>query len=250
MANSNPKCVTGNADAAACEEAWRALTSYDLGSARASLLPIDDAVAASLPEPAARARIEARLLNALKTTGSAVAKEFISSKLAIIGTRAAVRALAALLGEPGLATAARNALERIPGAAPSAALRKALPKSEGSARLGIIQSLAVRRDGASVGLLAALLRTPDPQLAGAAAAALGEIGTARAGRKLRDFFGQASDSLRREVADAMLVCAERLDQSGRRAEAEALLRPLVGSGLPEHITRAAEQGLRHPVRTS
>lgn len=250
MAKSNPPTVTGDADAVASEEAFRALPGYDTGISRATLLPIDDAVIASLQQPAAPARLEARLLTALKTTGSAVAKEYICSQLAIIGSKDAVPALAALLDEPVLATAARNALERIPGAAPSAALRKALPKSQGNARLGIIQPLAVRRVASSVGLLAALLQNPDPQLAGAAAAALGEIGTSRAGRTLREFFASAPDSLKREMADAMLICAERLDESGHSAEAEALLQPLAGSGLPEHITRAAAQGLHRPVRPS
>ena len=243
MAKSNPPSVTGDADAVACEEAFRALPGYDAGNSRATLLPIDAAAIASLQQPAARAQLEARLLTSLNTTGSAVAKEYICSQLAIIGSKDAVPALAALLDEPVLATAARNALERIPGAAPSAALRKALPKSQGSSRLGIVQSLAARRDASSVGLLGTLLRNPDLQLAGAAAAALGEIGTSRAGRTLRESFGAASASLKREMADAMLVCAERLDESGHRAEAEALLRPLVGSGLPEHIARAASQGL-------
>ncbi len=249
MANSNPPSVLRDAEAVACEEAFRALPGYDTGSPRATVLPIDDAVAASLNEPSARTHMEARLLTVLKETGSAVAKEYICSKLAIVGTKAAVPALAALLGEPGLATAARNALERIPGTAPSSALRKVLPRLTGSTRLGVIQSLGVRRDAASARLLAAFLENPDPQLAGAAAAALGEIGSARAARALRGFFSKAPATLKPEVANAMLVCADRLVEQGLSAETEQILRPLTDPGSSTQVVQAAARALsRLPKR--
>ena len=45
---------------------------------------------------------------------------------------------------------ARYALERIPAAAAAAALRDALPKLTGTLKVGVIGSLGVRRDAASV----------------------------------------------------------------------------------------------------
>ena len=244
MPDTKPLAAAAHVDASACNEAFRALLTYDSGSPRSLLLPIDDAVAASSNEPAARARLEARLLEALQKAGSTVAKEYVCSQLASIGAKAAVPALARLLLEPQLVTAARNALERIPGEAPVAALRKALPQARGDSRLGIVQSLGVRRDAASLRLLSEFLQQPEFELACAAAAALGEIGSARAGWFLAENFARATASLRQAMADSLLVCAERAEQEGRRADAQALLKLLAGTALPSHVRQAAERGRR------
>jgi hypothetical protein len=250
MLNTASEDAQAKPPPSACAGAFAALKTYDSGSPRGSLLPIDEAVRTSLHDVAAHASLEAQLVGALQAAGSVVAREYVCSKLALIGTDSAVAALAALLSNPQLATAARNALEAIPGNAAAKALRKALSKVEGVLKTGVIQSLAARRDTAAVGELESLLRSPDAQLAGAAAAALAEIGSSRAGRALRNFFSNSPEALRGRAADAVLVCAERLSQQGRKADAESLLKLLLVPGQPAYVRQSAERSLRRFSRAS
>jgi len=69
---------------------------------------------ASLDDTAAQKELEKRLLVVLKRSGSPVAREYICSKLTLIGSDRSVSALAPLLNTPEFATAARNALETHP----------------------------------------------------------------------------------------------------------------------------------------
>jgi HEAT repeat protein len=100
-------------------------------------------------------------------------------KLSMIGTAASVPALAPLLTDPDESHMARFALERIPAPAAADALRQALGNVRGDLVIGMISSLANRRDTASVKPLAALL-AGDAKIAAAAASALGRIATAEA----------------------------------------------------------------------
>ncbi|MCX7885713.1 MAG: HEAT repeat domain-containing protein [Verrucomicrobiae bacterium] len=115
---------------------------------------------------------EAELLAILKSeTASRFEKSDACRQLAIIGTKAAVPTLAALLTNEELSHMARYALEPIKDPTVDAALRDALTKTSGNIRAGIIHSLGLRRDTKAVPLLIPLL--PDP----VAALALARIGT-------------------------------------------------------------------------
>src|SRR5215831_19069620 len=94
--------------------AFEALKTYDAGSGRATLCPIDDEVRRVLADASGREKIERRLILALQAKPSAAASEYICSQLALIGTGLSVPALADLLPDAVLSTAARNALEKIP----------------------------------------------------------------------------------------------------------------------------------------
>ncbi len=60
---------------------------------------------------------------------------------------------------------ARYALERIPAPEAAQAMRDALPQLSGKLKVGVIGSLGVRQDAASVPALAALLGDADPAVA-------------------------------------------------------------------------------------
>jgi HEAT repeat protein len=228
---------------ATLDAAFSALRSYDQGSSRAALLPIDEAVVAALPDPADRLTLETRLLAALSAGGSSVALEYLCAKLTLIGSALAVPALAALLDQPALTTAARNALEAAPHPEATAALRAQLPKLAGLPLLGVVQSLGIRRAAAAVPALAALLASPSPEVSRAAAAALGEIGTPAAAAALRDFSARAPAVVAPALADALLVCAERLLAAGARAAAQSLYQLLATAAQPVHVRLAATRGL-------
>src|SRR5512133_2173660 len=239
MAESNAPSNTVSAAAQALD----ALKTYDQGSSRASLLPIDELLIAALKDPKKRADLEPQLIRVLESGCSPMAREYLCAKLALLGAAAALPALAELVADPLLSTAARNALQAIPGNASTKALRSSLAKAQGAPKVGIINSLGVRRDPAAVGVLNDCLRERDEQVLAAAAAALGEIRTVRAGRALRDQFLKAEGAFRCKLADPMLICAARLSAQGRKTEAGSLLKLLGSPGLPAFIRQAADRAL-------
>jgi HEAT repeat protein len=230
-------------DRAALDQAFEALQAYDSGSSRAALLPIDVAVAAALGNTAERIQVERRLLAALQAKPSVVAREYLCRKLVLVGSAASVPALADLLADPDLAHVACIALEALPGPEAAQALRDRLPRLRGLHQAGAIASLGRRRDRASRPALARLLEEPDLAIAGAAAAALGNLGTPDAARTLRRFLPKSPEGARAAVADACLACAERLRTAGASAAARALYQALRSSPQPSQVQEAARRGL-------
>jgi HEAT repeat protein len=248
------KSTPTTVSAAALDTAFDALRTYASGSSRGALVPIDDAVVASLDDEAARKALEKRLIASLKNGGSPVAVEYLCSKLAMMGSDASVKTLATLLDRQDFATAARKTLEAIPGRQATKALRDSLSKAGGLQKVGVINSLGARRDADSVRALVALLQERDFEIAGAAAAALGDIATARAAEALSAFLSKPpaysgvaatrfyATGVRAKAADALLQCAERRLAAGARGEAENIYRLLNTPTHPAHVRSAAALG--------
>jgi len=226
----------------ALDNAFDALKTYDWGSDRAVLKPIDDAVVATHGNAAARKELEKRLAAVLSTDVSRAAKDFVCRKLSIIGTADSVPALAPLLLDEKLSHMARYALERMPCEEAVAAMREALPKAKGLVKVGIINSLGVRRDAQSTAALIKLLGDGDKQVVASAAAALGSIATPEAAKALQQFQKKAPEGLEIAAADACLICAERLLDAGKKLEAMAIYKQLSTSTI-KHVRVAAMRGL-------
>lgn len=226
---------------AALDQAFAALAKYDRGSGRETLKPIDDAVNASAGDAELRGDLERRLVAALRSPASVVAKEYACGKLALIGGAAAVAALAELLPHAELAHPATNALQQMTSAEAAAALRDNLPKLRGLPLVGVLVAVGARRDLAGVAKLTELLADPDPLVVSAAGAALGEIASAAAARGLIEFLPKAPAALHLVLGDACLVCAERLKTAGDTATARAVIEALPATKVPEHIQAAARR---------
>ena len=118
----------------------------------------------------------ARLVAILKDPNASVyAKAKACQRLAVVGDKTAVPALAALLADSQLSHYARFALEPIPDPTVDEALRAALGKTKGKLLVGIINSLANRKDSRAIGALAGLRHDSDPEVSRAAEAALARI---------------------------------------------------------------------------
>ncbi len=136
-------------------------------------------------------------------------------RLAVYGSEKAVPELAKLLTDPELASWTRIALEAIPGTTSDQALRTACDSLQGNLLIGAINSLGVRRDTGSVKTIAAQLKSTSPEVAQAAAFALGKIGDQAATTALRAaLMSASSDSVRSAVAEGCVLCAERLAAAG------------------------------------
>jgi len=229
------------------EQSFELLKAYKPGDDSTVLIPIEGAVMAVHGNVANRAALERRLAATLTPAYSYVARSFVCRQLALIGTPASVRALAPLVLEEELSVHARNALERIPGTESEKALRDALGQAKGRTRIGVINSVAARRDAASTPALIKILGE-DPESAAAAAKALGEIGTSEAAKALAAARGKGPAPVQQALVDGTMICAERLVAAGQRSQAIALLEGLTEASQPEHVRMAAKKTLSAVTR--
>jgi hypothetical protein len=118
----------------------------------------------------------ARLTALLQDSGASVyARAKACQRLAVVGDKSAVPALAALLGSPELSLYARTALETLPDRSADDALRAALAKVQGKLLAGVINSIGKRRDANAIRALEKLRHDDDAGVAGSANAALARI---------------------------------------------------------------------------
>jgi len=186
---------------------------------------------------------EQELIAILQSSAGAVEKCAACQQLRIYGTVQSVPALASLLGEQRVGHAARYALEGIPGPEAGAALRKALTKTSGLTKAGLIDSLGWRRDAESVPLLVPLISDADAAIAKATASALGRIGGEKAVAALLAARKNSNPEVRLAVAEALLSCAENRLSAGDDSGAEAIYGALFGADVPPGIRTAAWRGL-------
>ncbi|HAK95392.1 MAG TPA: hypothetical protein DCM87_10400 [Planctomycetes bacterium] len=245
MMQKTVECLADAAPAASpLDGAFAALAAYEWGTDANAVRPIEDAIAAAFGNPQLRAELETRL-GAVVKSGAPPAGLLLACKhLSRVGGAGCVPALAAVLAGGGeAAPAARYALERITAPEAGQALRAELARTPPAGRIGIINSLGVRREPESVPALAACLGGDAPEVAAAAAAALGDIGGEEAAKALGAARAKAAGDLRLAIADALLACAERLLAEGKPADARALYESLDSAGQPAHVAEAVRRGI-------
>ncbi|NLS96074.1 MAG: hypothetical protein GXX96_28380 [Planctomycetaceae bacterium] len=161
-------------------------------------------------------------------------------RLAIFGTKYAVPALAPILEDPKWAHYARYSLEPLPDPSVDEAFRAALGKLQGNLLVGVINSIRVRQDPEAVEALAKLLDRDDDIVA-AATAALGKIATKEAVAILSEQLAKTQGTLKIQVADACLACADQLLAGGDKAAALDLLDTVRKADVPLFVVEAATQ---------
>lgn len=143
---------------------------------------------------------------------------------------------------------ARYALERIPGEAADKALLDALPKADGKAKIGIVNSLGERGTKAAAGEIAKLVDNSDRLLAGAAISALGKIGGPDALKGLDKALASAPDNQKMLVYDAYLRIADKMAAAGDKAGANKIYVSLNKEGVPSLVRSAAMKGIAGSAR--
>lgn len=160
-----------------------------------------------------------------------------------LGAKEAVPALSALLGDEHLSVYARYGLEPIADPSVDDALRAALSKLKGVRLIGVINSIGKRRDAKAGPALARMMYGADVEVARAAAAALGSIGGVASVKELQAALAKTTGVTRMAVADASLVCAERLLADGKRDQALAFYASLSAPNVPKPVRLAAMNGI-------
>lgn len=231
------------------EQSFELLKEFKVGTDSTGLIPIEKAVVEVNGNEPARAALEKRLVAFLGGSAPSVTRAFVCRQLVLIASTASVTAVAPLVLDEELSVHARNVLEHIPGPESEKALRDALGQAKGRTRIGVINSVAARRDAASTPVLIRILGE-DPASAAAAAKALGEIGTPEAAKALAAARGKGPAPVQLAVADGILIGAERLVAAGQRGQAITLLEGLTEASQPEHVRVAARKMLSAVTRKS
>jgi HEAT repeat protein len=192
-------------------------------------------------DDAASAEKRGKLIGILKSDAAPAEKAITCKELAIYGNKEAVPALAPLLADPKLTSWARIALEAIPGPEADAALRTALDQVKDRILVGVINSIAVRRDTKAVPGLVAKLKDANPDVASAAAEALGHIGGDDAAKALTESLSGA-EALRSSAAYGCILCAENYLEQGKAPAATRLYESVRKSSAPRQRILEATRG--------
>ncbi|MCK5173306.1 MAG: HEAT repeat domain-containing protein, partial [Planctomycetes bacterium] len=188
-------------------------------------------------------RSEAELIAVLKSDAGWLEKQAACRELRRVGTSKSVGALASLLNDDELSHMARYALETMNYPQVDVALRKALAKTTGMPKIGVIISIGVRRDTLAVGKLTDLLNGPNPEIARAAAGALGRIATRKAAQALADARTVTSGQVRVAVNEGLLAASEQLVHGGDRDMTVGFYKELLASDEPLYVRMGAFRGL-------
>ncbi len=208
----------------------------------AILLASAVALFAQNPTPLLTKNVD-ELIAVIKSDAQQKEKADACRQLAVIGTKAAVPALAALLPDERLSHMARFALEPIPDPSVDAALRDALGKLQGRLLAGVIGSLGVRRDTQAIAPLSRLLQDADPDVAQAAARALGKIGAPAAAKALEGALATVPTANQLAFCEGLFRCAEALAADGQRDQATGIYDRLrTVQGAPHQVRAGALRG--------
>jgi len=185
----------------------------------------------------------ARLVAILKSNESSDFDKAVACKrLAVVGTADAVPILAQMLLDAKFSHYARYALEPIPTPVVDDALREALLQADGGVRLGILNSIGVRRDTKAVPLVTSLLDHNHPAVVDAAASALGRIANVESTEILMKALQSEKASTRRAVGDALLICGEILKREGNTDLAIKVFDAVRSADVSKPIRLAAIRG--------
>jgi len=218
------------------------IKTYDFNQSRADLVKISDMIRDASGKPEMKA-MEKQLDDFLKSDASYAAKDFVCRELGVAGTEASVSALVSMLTDEKVSDIARYALERIQGPVVDDALRNALSKAKGNAKVGIINTLGVRGDKKAVDALAKLTGDSNETVAVAAVAALGRIDDKGATDAIAKVKEKATGAVKAVALDAYLCCADRLAAKGQKDAAGAIYKQLYAAGEPMSVRVAAARGM-------
>ena len=198
-------------------------------------------VAARAQQPLPAEGNESQLLVILNSDAELFAKAKACQRLAIIGTPKSVPVVSQLLADPVLSHYARFALEANPSPEVDKAFRAALSELKGRQLVGVINSIATRKDTQSVDALLPLAAGDNLEIAASAISALGVLATPESISAVKQALAQ-KPSLRVTAADACLTAADRLLIDEKNEAALLLLTTLRKVELPKHINVASRLG--------
>ena len=215
-------------------------SAYEYGESREALSEIDEIVKSAVGSPEICKQVEAQFIDFLESNATLASKQFICRKLAVMGTRASVPALSKMLNAGETFDMALYALEKIPSDRVDKILFKSMQEARGKRRIGLMNTLGIRRYSPAVGTLANDALDEDREKAAAAVRALSRIGTDEAAGALRAVYQQTTGPIRNEAMNGYLRCADRMAETGAVDKARSMYRDFL---IPDAIRSAALAGM-------
>jgi len=197
---------------------------------------------ASAPAADTNAEKTRKLIEVLQSNAAFYDKARACQQLGEFGTKEAVPALAALLGDGHLCAYARGGLEGIPDPSAAEALRNAAARLTGDRLAGVVESLGVLRDTNAVDLLHKLADDPASGVSPQTILALGRIANEASIRILREYLAQAAEGTRTNAAAACLMAAQEQQADGHADTAAALCDAVRNANVPVVYQAAAIRG--------
>jgi len=220
------------------------VVKYDYGQSRENLTYLADFIRKAYPHVKLRKEVEQKLVGALMNNNTTfAAKQFICRQLRLIGSDISVPVLANMLIDDKTSDIARYALEPIEGALVSQTLLDAVDKTSGKTKTGIINSIGVRADLKAVDKLSGLVNNSDKMIASAAITALGNIGSVKASGVLAKAAKKVDASLKDQVLDAYLKCADKMAATNKQRAAIKIYKNIYGGDYSTPIRTAALRGM-------
>lgn len=217
-------------------DSYQAIATREFGTAAEQMTAIEKEISNARPEQ--YGPIEAKLMAVLETPGATMpGKQFACQMLRIVGSARCVPAVGKLLSDPQLSHVARQVLLGMAGPAVEKTLRDALGKTEGSVRIGIINTIGDRRDRSSLAGLAVFLGGNDEATAHAALNAIGKIGGTKAADLLEG--AKVAGPLKAAWAQAVLECAASVAATGQPERAEKTCRAVLEGDAPVAVRAGA-----------
>ena len=220
-----------------------ALKSYEYGRSRKPAFDLELLLQGAQINAELAESIEAQMIDFLRGDGTLAGKQQVCRILREHGTEQSSAALSELLSDPQTADMARFALQAIPGERVDRVLIEAIGKADKSEKIGLIGTVAARKQSSALETLAQLMKRDDQDVARAAIAAVGRIGTQKAVSLLSKAQGSISVELKEAVNAARLHVADGLLAAGDAQAARRLYEQLYSTSpadaLPDYQRMAA-----------
>ncbi|MBN2272156.1 MAG: HEAT repeat domain-containing protein, partial [Sedimentisphaerales bacterium] len=170
---------------------------------------VDMQVAMASKDASIRGQVEDKLVATLAAATTNDAKQFLCRQLRTIGTARAVPQLESMLTDPEISHMARYALGRIDAPEAGKALHRALGRTSGKVKAGIINTLAQIGYGQALADFMKCVADSDEDVAIAAIRATGHFPCNSVVALLQRTRASAPNNIHLEVDSALLWCAEK-----------------------------------------
>jgi len=218
------------------DDAWNAIKSYQYGDDFKSLLAVEAEVQRSLASPETKIETAARLAALLDDNTTYPGRQFVCMQLRLVGGATEVPKLSEWLNQPEDSENVRLVLTDMQCEESLHPLRRALETFNGEAVIGIIGSVAARKDKNSIPTLVRLLDNPNRDIASAVVSAL-----ERFGREGLDALTKKKDLP--GVGTARIGIANNLIEQGETDTAAEIFAEYTDTKYPVGLRRAAFSGL-------
>ncbi len=220
------------------------LKSYEYGNTGGvDLRWVETQVGMASHDASVRGAVEGKLIEALAAAQTNDAKQFFCRQLRTVGTARAVPQLELMLTNPAISHMARYALGRIDAPQAGRALHRALGKTSGQIKAGIINTLAKTDYCQAAPDIMKLVSSGDRDVAVAAIKATGSFGGREAVTVLQKARQSAAGDIRIEIDAALLCSAEMFLEQGKKKPATAIYETFYTGAYPEHLRTAGLRGL-------